>query len=303
MILESASQYQTFLKDTSGSLPKIPRMGAVLMAEPTFFEVVYAINPFMKDASGKLHQVDKPRAQAEWNQLVRTFLDLKLRVFTLPAVEGLPDLVFTANQSFPFWNPSTQRYEIILSKMRSPQRQNEVAHLERFWSQQGLTLHKLQHSGAFEANGDAIFSPEHGLVFGGFGSRTDKEVYDELSLRFGLNVVRLKLCSKDFYHLDTCFSILSKDVVAIQPEAFSPVGQQLIRSIFSKVIEIPYEENLKYFCGNSFCPDGKNVVLQKGSPTFSQELSKLGFSLWEVETGEFMKSGGSVFCLKLFVPE
>ena len=283
------------------STPTAP-FNAVVMAEPSFFEVVYAINPFMKDSLGQLQKVDKTQAVAQWNQLASLFRDLNLQVFTLSGVLGLPDLVFTANQSFPFWNSRTNKYEVILSRMRSQERQNEVSYLEQFWKTRGFTVHKLNHSGAFESNGDAIYSPVHGLVFGGYGSRTDKEVYAELSERFGLTIVRLELCSKDFYHLDTCFSILSKEVVAIQPEAFSSEGLKLIHSLFSKVISIPYEENLKYFCGNCFCPDGSNVILQKGSPAFARELTQLGFTTWEVETGEFMKSGGSVFCLKLFVP-
>lgn len=303
MIIDSFVDLKAFHSKAASPGSHAPLFKAVVMAEPSFFDVVYAINPFMKDSQGQLQKVDKAEAVTQWNYLVQLFEDLNLKVFTLPGVEGLPDLVFTANQSFPFWNSKTQKYEIVLSQMRSPQRQNEVAFLERFWKNRGFSVHKLHFSGSFESNGDAIYSPVHGLVFGGFGSRTDKEVYQELSERFDLNIVRLELCSKDFYHLDTCFSILSKEVVAIQPQAFSAEGLKLIHSIFSKVVSIPYEENLKYFCGNCFCPDGHNVVLQRGSPTFARELTSLGFKIWEVETGEFMKSGGSVFCLKLFVPE
>jgi len=302
MIIDSQLNLETFRSVPSYRSTSTPPFNAVVMAEPSFFDVVYAINPFMKDSQGQLQKVNQVEAVAQWNQLANLFQDLNLKLFTVPAAEGLPYLVFTANQSFPFWNSKTQKYEVILSRMRSPGRQNEVVHLERFWNQRGFSVHKLHHPGAFESNGDAIYSPVHGLVFGGYGTRTDKEVYAELSNRFDLNVVRLELCSKDFYHLDTCFSILSKEVVAIQPQAFSQEGLRLIHSIFSKVVSIPYEENLKYFCGNSFCPDGTHVVLQKGSPTFARELEKLGFKIWEVDTTEFMKSGGSVFCLKLFVP-
>jgi len=300
MILNTLEDYQK-LKTAHLSHP-LPLFDSVLMAAPDFFEVVYAINPFMKDKEGRLNQVDKAKAHREWNELVSVFSKINLKTKTVNGVSGLPDMVFSANQSFPFWNPQTQRYEIVLSKMRSPQRAQEVPYFKQFWTEQGFVVHELSYKGAFEGNGDAIFSPEHGIVFGGFGSRTDKEVYEELSSRFNLTIARLELCSSDFYHLDTCFSILSKDTVAIQPDAFSGEGLSLIRAFFDRVVEIPYEENKNYFCGNCFSPDGKNVVTQKGSPTFKNQLEQLGFTVWEVDTGEFMKSGGSVFCLKLFYP-
>lgn len=273
---------------------------SVLVAKPDYFEVAYAINPYMRDASGELNQVDLTRAKDQWDKLITTFHKVGLKVTSIPGIKGLPDIVFTANQSFPFWNSKTQRFEIILSHMRSTQRKDEVPFFKEFWLRNGFTIHELEYEGAFEGNGDAIFSTEQGVVFGGYGPRTDKEVYQELEKRFGLEVVRLKLCSPDFYHLDTCFSILSKEVVAIQKEAFDEEGLQQIHSYFKTVVEIPYSENKDFFCGNCFCPDGKNVILQKGSPSFASKLKELGFQLWEVETGEFMKSGGSVFCLKLF---
>jgi len=278
------------------------RFNSVLVAKPTFFEVAYAINPYMTDASGQLNKVDQKKAQAEWQVLVSTFKETGLKVFEMDGVRGLPDIVFTANQSFPFWNTLTQRYEIILSKMRSPERAPEVPYFEKKWTDLGFTVHHLNYPGAFEGNGDAIYSPDHGVVFGGYGPRTDKEVYTELVQRFGLKVVPLELRLKDFYHLDTCFSILSKEVAAIQPDAFSKEGLQLLRSYFSTLVEIPLEENRRYFCGNCFCPDGKNVIVQKGSPSFAEQLKRLDFRVWEIDTTEFMKSGGSVFCLKLFFP-
>lgn len=301
MIIETSIGAKEFLSKQK-SVVILPPFNSVLMAEPSFFEVAYAINPYMTDSSGKLQQVDKAKAREEWDTLAHTFQTIGLKVSSIPGIAGLPDIVFTANQTFPFWNSSTGRYEIILSHMRSSQRAPEVSYFQKWFEKQGVVVHELQHPGAFEGNGDAIFSPAHGVVFGGYGPRTDKEVYEELSSRFGLTIIRLELKSKDFYHLDTCFSILSKDVAAIQPDAFTPEGIQTLRCFFKTLIEIPYNENLQSFCGNCFCPDGTNVVLQKDSKTFADKLVEQGFKTWEVDTTEFMKSGGSVFCLKLFFP-
>jgi len=44
---------------------------------------------------------------------------------------------------------------------------------------------------------------------------------------------------------------------------------------------------------------GKTVVIQKGAETTVGKLRTSGFEVIEVETSEFMKSGGSVYCLKM----
>jgi N-dimethylarginine dimethylaminohydrolase len=45
-----------------------------------------------------------------------------------------------------------------------------------------------------------------------------------------------------------------------------------------------------------------DIVIQKGSNKLTQRLRQSGFTLHEVETSEFMKAGGSVFCMKMGLP-
>jgi N-dimethylarginine dimethylaminohydrolase len=44
------------------------------------------------------------------------------------------------------------------------------------------------------------------------------------------------------------------------------------------------------------------VLIQKGSADTVDALKQRGLDVFEVETSEFMKSGGSVFCLKQELP-
>ncbi|MCY7362383.1 MAG: hypothetical protein LH629_10025, partial [Ignavibacteria bacterium] len=101
------------------------------------------------------------------------------------------------------------------------------------------------------------------------------------------------------YHLDTCFSVLNSDTVVISESAFNEEEMNIVKSYFKTIIKADETENLKFFVCNCHCPDGKNVIVQKGSVIFKNDIIKNGFNLIEVETGEFMKSGGSVFCMKL----
>ena len=282
-------------------IPKADRLPSerVLMVSPRHFQVEYAINPFMKDDSGKLKAVDNVLAQKQWDGLKETYEKLGYQVEIIPAQEGLPDMVFAANQSFPFWSPRGKG--VLMSRMRSGFRAAEVPYFTEWYARNGYEVYTLACSGTFEGNGDAALDPRHRLIWGGFGPRTDASVYNEISERFGFAVARLELVSSHFYHLDTCFSILDGDTVVIQPDAFSLEGRRLLRARFSRVIEVGYEANMRFFGGNCHCPNGKDVLMQKGDERLTRELEKEGFRPHLLNTSEFLKSGGSVFCMKMIV--
>jgi arginine dihydrolase len=65
----------------------------ILMCPPDFYGIHYEINPWM-DMS---RQADHAVAVDQWQSLHRHILDAGARVSQLEPVQGLPDLVFTAN--------------------------------------------------------------------------------------------------------------------------------------------------------------------------------------------------------------
>jgi N-dimethylarginine dimethylaminohydrolase len=75
----------------------------------------------------------------------------------------------------------------------------------------------------------------------------------------------------------------------------------LINAVFENVINAPEDEAKKLFACNATCPDGKNVIIQKGCTNVNSALRDAGFTVHEVDTGEYLKSGGSVFCMKQMV--
>lgn len=64
-----------------------------LMCRPTYFDVVYSINPWMDPKK----PVDTPLAIAQWERLREVYLSLGHTVDTIEPVRGLPDMVFAAN--------------------------------------------------------------------------------------------------------------------------------------------------------------------------------------------------------------
>lgn len=274
-------------------------MKKVIMVSPEYFDVEYAINAYMRSPTGELNKIDRDKAGSQWSKLKNIYFELGFDVHIIEGVRGLPDMVFSANQSFPFWDFKKNKPAVILSNMRSDFRKKEVIYFRKFYEDMGYELHHLDPKLSFEGNGDALIRPNSKEIYGGFGFRTDKNVYEELQRKTGYEIFLLELTNEYFYHLDTCLSFLNEDTVAIVKEAFNDDSLKLIDLKFKNVIHIDFEEAKNNFAGNCHSPDGKHVILHQGSTKFTKELASRGFQVIEINTSEFMKSGGSVFCMKM----
>lgn len=278
----------------------VPAPRRVVLTTPTHFEVEYVINPHMAHNVGS---VDRDAAQQQWSALREAYQALGIAPVIVDGVEGLPDMVFCANQTLPFYRPATDSTGVVLSRMHAPERQAEVPHFARFFERQGYAVHRLPEGLAsdFEGMGDAIWHPGRYLLWGGYGFRTDRAAYDALSALLDVPVLALHLDDPDFYHLDTCFSVLDAHSVLIYPGVFDADGRALIDRVFDTVIEAPEDEARRLFACNAHCPDGEHVLIQAGCTGTNARLRQAGFVPIELDTSEFLKSGGSVFCMKLMI--
>lgn len=279
--------------------------GKVLMVSPEHFDVVYAINPHMTNDKGELNTVNRELAQLQWRNLKAIFEQTGINVEIIPGEKNLPDMVFAANQSFLFKNNSTGKFEVLISNMRSEFRKPETLYFYNWYKEHGYKVYTSEEIFrdyprlCFEGNGDIIPHPDFSFYWGGIGPRTDAKVYEILAKKLNLNFLTLDLIHPEFYHLDTCFLVLNNHTCAYVAEAFDSAGLKLINSKFKSLIRIDQQEAKKYFAGNAFCPDGKNVIMHPGASRFKEALVKNNFNVLETDTSEYMKSGGSVFCMKM----
>ena len=287
------------LASTLEEADPLPRPTAVLMATPGHFSVDYVINPHMKDHVGT---VNREKARWQWEVIRDKFRKLGFTVHELPGEPGLPDMVFTANQSLPLLDKNGRKHA-LMSIMHSRQRRDEVPFFEQWYRRNGYEVHYPDPVSVpdFEGMGDAIWHFGKRLLWGGYGYRSSRNVYDFISGTFDVPVVPLELVHPSFYHLATCFCVLSSKAVLIYPPAFTQEGLDLIHAAFPVVIEAPEQEARDLFACNATCPDGRNVIIQKGCHDVNKALKANGFAFHEVETSEFLKSGGSVFCMKLML--
>ena len=270
-----------------------------LMVHPEFFNVEYAINPHMLDENGELNKVDTQLALKQWEQLKSKFMELGTSVEVIPGKQNLPDMVFCANQTFPFLKGG--KLHLVLSSMHSEKRQPEVEVFKKWAENNNVITHELQNS-PFEGMGDVLWNYESGEIFAGYGFRTSPEVYAELEKIVGQKITTLELVDDRFYHLDTCLAILNENTAAFVKEAFSQEGLATLKNKFSHLIEVPTDEACHQLACNMCTPNGKDVVIQSGAVKTNVALEKVGFKVHQLETCEFIKSGGSVFCMKMLLP-
>ncbi len=265
------------------------------MVSPEHFDVRYAINPHMIEPSGKLKQVQRELAQLQWNQLKAVYEELGLAVHVIPGEPDFPDMVFCANQTFPFLDRFGKPC-VLLSRMHAPERKGEVPIFRTWFESRGYQIHESE--GDLEGSGDLLWDFEGNRVFAGYGFRTSAASLDWAEMCVGRKFLKLELRDPRFYHLDTCLAILNSHCAAYVPAAFTPEGVRALQDGFPDLIPIEEEEAAMGFAANCHSPDGRAVILPMGGDCTKQELERRGFRVIEVDTSEFIKAGGSVFCLK-----
>lgn len=277
------------------SIATRPEPTSILMCDPEFFEVKDVKNLFME---GNIDSTDAQKSTKQWQALKQTFEDLGHPVQVIESQPNLEDMVFAANQVLVGIDNDAKPY-VLASRMVHESRKKEVPFYLDWFTRHNYKVVFLPEIDDlyFEGQGDALWHPEKQLLWGGWGHRTKKSAYTHISKLLNVPVLLLNLSHPKFYHLDTAFCVLDKDTVMIYPAAFDSDGLKLIRHCFPRVIELT-EADANNFAGNSFAL-GKHVVMQQGSQNACQQLRAHGFIPVEVDTSEFMKSGGSVFCMKM----
>lgn len=256
----------------------------ILMVEPKGFQIQYAINPFM-DTNNK---ADENLAFEQWKAIKEKYSELGLEVLVMDGDPDFPDMVFSANPIFS--HPGG----VLLGHMKYGQRQGEVEHYQKFLSH--LELDKIETP--FEGMGDLLWDYDRGELFGGYGYRTELESLELVAKKLGRPIHLLPLQSEKFYHLDTCLSIINKSTALYVKEAFTATSLELLNEKFDHLIEVSPKEATDFLACNAHSPDGENVLIEQGATELASRLIQMDLKVHPLDTSEFLKSGGSIFCMK-----
>ena len=276
------------------------RAKGVLLGSPDAFQVLEEHNVHM---GGKLGSVDSDAAARQFEELAAVYRSIGLETHALSADPNLPDLVFSANPSLAGVDRAGETFA-ILSRMRHESRRPETAVHALWYEQQGIRVVSFpsELAGSWEGGGDNLWHPGRYQLWSGVGPRTDERLLSWVSAELSIPTVVLALENPEFYHLDTCLAMIDEETAAFVPQAFHPDGVEMIRAGFPKAIELDTAEARHGFAGNLYCPDGRNLLLPAGAPDSRRRLTEAGLAVQEIGTGEFLKSGGSIYCMKQEIP-
>ncbi len=265
--------------------PRAPAPGRTyLMCPPDYFDVEYAINPWMTSGI----PVDRSRAAGQWQQLRAAFAGLGHTVHTVTPERGLPDMVFAANGATVIGG------KVLGARFRFPQRAGEAAAYLNWFRRNGYSA-VLEPRAVHEGEGDVIFA-QH-AIFAGHGFRTDVAVAAELAELFGLPVISLALVDPRFYHLDTALAVLDADTAAYYPAAFDAAGVAALTAHFGRLIEASRED--AGVLGLNAVSDGQHVVLPAQARGLARQIAGAGYEPVPVDVSEFAKGGGGPKCCTL----
>jgi len=272
----------------------------VLLCPPTYFEVVDQKNSHM---STKV-LVDREKAQRQWQALYSALEQAGCTVETIAPVPGLEDMVFAANQVFVGFYPNVGKF-IVPSRMVHPSRQREVVFYVDWFRERGFRVIDLDLGSEYlEGHGDLLWHPDWSRVYAGYGFRSSQggiEKFSRAMSGLGIPVVSISLIDPYCYHLDTCFCPLNQEAVLVYPGAYAPKSLATLRGFWKRVHELTAEEAYK-FMGNGIVANGSYLT-----PYLTLHLENIlaqeHLTPVIVDTSEFEKSGGSLFCMKTCLPE
>jgi ornithine aminotransferase len=270
----------------------------LLMSPPDFFEVAYAINPWMNPAQWSLDAKRLSRdAHAGWKALKAQYESLGAKVTVKPAARGWPDLVFTANCAVVLDGKA------VLARYLNAERAGEEAFDACMFAQlraQGTidSVDRTPEGVTFEGAGDAIYDAGRRLVWMGYGQRSSRAAHHTIEQVFGIRTLSLELVDPRFYHLDTCFCLLSGGEVIHYPAAFSEDGRAQLRALVGEHLIEAGDDDAEHLGVNSVCI-GRDVVMCHCSPALRAQLTERGYRVHVVPLGAFNRSGGAAYCLTL----
>jgi N-dimethylarginine dimethylaminohydrolase len=273
------------------------------MSGADYFADDFAINAHM-DASVP---VNVEAAKAEHKAIRGALEEAGIEVIQVPPPEACQDGVYAAN-----W--ALCRGDMAVMSSLPNKRQAEEPYAEKILRDQGKKIVKVPAGLKFSGQGDAL--PCGNLLFTGSQYRTDTAVHDFLADQLDFEVISLQTIPKLdkagqpvinevtgwpdslFYDLDLALAVLSPELIAWCPEAFTSESQDKIRALKINKIEVLFEEAVKGFACN-LVSSGQVVVMSAHAPLLQSAIELHGLRTITPEVTELGKGGGYIRCTTL----
>lgn len=271
---------------------RIAQRRTYLMCRPDHFTVSYSINPWMEPAQ----PTDTALAVKQWQALYDAYIELGHEVHLISDIDGLPDMVYTANGGFVIdgiaYGP----------KFRHAERSGEERPFMDWFAGNGFRL--VEPVEVNEGEGDFLLVGD--VVLAGTGFRSTGDSHREVAELFDREVVSLTLVDPRFYHLDTALAVLDPVQgeggvehanIAYLPHAFDEASQQILAERFPDAIQVSDADGAVFGLNSS--SDGLNVIISPRATGFDAQLRERGYNPVHVDLSELLRGGGGIKCCTL----
>ncbi|KTS05260.1 MULTISPECIES: dimethylargininase [Microbacterium] len=276
----------------TSSVDRVQQHRRYLMCRPEHFTVSYSINPWMEPS----RPTDTALALRQWQSLYDTYTQLGHEIELIDPVEGLPDMVYTANGGFVIdgvaYGP----------KFRFRERAAEAPAFIDWFAANGFEVAE-----PVEVNeGEGDFLLVGNTILAGTGFRSTGDSHREVGEVFSREVVSLTLTDPRFYHLDTAIAVLDpvegpggveKANIAYLPNAFDERSQAILRERYPDAIRVSDADGAVF--GLNSASDGKNVIISPRAVGFEAQLRERGYTPVKVDLSELLLGGGGIKCCTL----
>ena len=190
----------------------------ILMCPPDYYGIEYEINPWMNLQRGS----DSARSRAAVGALYDTLIELGVSIELLEPVQGLPDLVFTANCRAGLSRTRSSARGFAMASGRARRR-----YFESWRASRGFEVVNLPRSIQLRGGRRCPVLRRDALI-AGYRFRSDVRSHQWIGERSAVEVLPLELVDPRFYHLDTCFCPLAPDLAIYYPGAFDDYGRSVL---------------------------------------------------------------------------
>lgn len=276
----------------------------VLMSGADYFDDQGAINAYMD----KHVVIDRVKAQAEHTAIRTAFERAGITIVKVDPPKDCQDGVYTAN-----W--ALIRGDKAVMATLPPFRENEEPYAEQVLRAQGKTIYKVPDGLHFSGQGDAL--PCGKYLLAGSGYRTQAAAHKFVGDTLGYQVITLQaipkrtwygkaFINKDsgwpdsfFYDIDLAISVLTPNLIAWCPKAFTKESQAKIRALTDiDKIEVSFDE-AKFGFGCNLVSTGETVIMSAHAPNLKAAIESKGLKVVTPEVSELLKGGGYIRCISL----
>ncbi len=310
VVQDSITEGRRAPQSSEADRPRTPtelRRPAFLLNFPLSYSTEVPNNAWMLDLPEEERRPEHRRAMTQFLELYR-FLASEALVYLLPTprVEGLQDLVFTANLGIVLGH--LEASPVIVSNFSSEPRRGESAVGVAFFESMGYPVCVAPHR--FEGEADLKHLRDNVYV-GGYGLRSERAAYEWMEREFDMTIIKVRETDPYLYHLDcTIFPVTTEDTLVCTALFEREEVTQLERH--TNVIDVSIDECYSGVCNSirlsSMIVNGSDLQgLTRGTDDYRREVQKnrrledlageLAMEVAYFNIDEYTKAGALLSCM------